>query len=81
MLLDLDAHSFKEIIGTWVMQINGVGCSQNRSQPTRRSLDKPVTEGTWIYQQRGLSPEELHGWADLGLSTALCCRKSTVCTA
>uniref|UniRef100_A0A803XYG2 Anion exchange protein n=1 Tax=Meleagris gallopavo TaxID=9103 RepID=A0A803XYG2_MELGA len=62
VLLDLDAHSFKEIIGTWVMQINGVGCSQNRSQPTRRSLDKPVTEGTWIYQQRGLSPEELHGW-------------------
>lgn len=45
MLLDLSAHSFKEIIGKWVMQRNGMGCSQDRSHPTRRSLDKAVTRG------------------------------------
>uniref|UniRef100_A0A8C9EYL9 Anion exchange protein n=1 Tax=Pavo cristatus TaxID=9049 RepID=A0A8C9EYL9_PAVCR len=44
VLLDLGACSFKEIIGTWAMQRNGMGCSWGRSQPTKRSLDKAVTE-------------------------------------
>uniref|UniRef100_A0A8C9EYI3 Anion exchange protein n=1 Tax=Pavo cristatus TaxID=9049 RepID=A0A8C9EYI3_PAVCR len=56
VLLDLGACSFKEIIGTWAMQRNGMGCSWGRSQPTKRSLDKAVTEGTWIHHPQATGP-------------------------
>uniref|UniRef100_A0A8C9EWS7 Anion exchange protein n=1 Tax=Pavo cristatus TaxID=9049 RepID=A0A8C9EWS7_PAVCR len=61
VLLDLGACSFKEIIGTWAMQRNGMGCSWGRSQPTKRSLDKAVTEVSWsetLYELKS----SVHRW-------------------
>lgn len=42
MLLDLDALSFKEIIGTWGMQRSppGMGWSPKKDQATRKPLYK-----------------------------------------
>lgn len=50
VLLDLDATSFKEIIGTWVMQRSslGTGWSPERDRPPGGAYRTALTNDSWV---------------------------------
>uniref|UniRef100_A0A8C3QT76 Anion exchange protein n=1 Tax=Cyanoderma ruficeps TaxID=181631 RepID=A0A8C3QT76_9PASS len=68
MLLDLDATSFKEIIGTWVMQrlSPGMGWPAERDRPPGGAYRTALRNGSWV--PRGAVCYSSQGGSSLGSS-------------